>query len=136
MKNLLFIYFILALLSIVACNNDTVVDQYFLLDFEEPQTITKGNFDIEFVDLVEETRCPSTVECIWEGRAVVSLKIVEGIETTYIELATENDVNGTEGLTAIYGNCLIELIEVSPYPTIDIMAPEEDYSLVLEITEL
>lgn len=81
--------------------------------------------------MVEESRCPVDLACIWEGRAVVSLVIVEGTETTTIELSTENDVDGTDGSTAIYGDHLIELITVNPYPTGDMMAPEEDYLIVL-----
>lgn len=135
MKNLSFFCIIFALLSTIACNNDTTaLDQYFDIAFGESASVS--NFDIEFADVVEESRCPTDAACIWEGRVVVSLVIVEGTQTTDIELATENDIDGTDKLTAIYNNNLIELITVNPYPDGDMIAPEEDYLIVLEVTDL
>lgn len=137
MKNISIICLIMALLSTIACNtdDDLIFDQYFNLSFEKSVTIPQGNFDIAFINLVEESRCPSSLDCIWEGRAVVSLAIIGG-ETINIELATENSMDGTSKLTAIHNNHLIKLLTINPHPTNDVLTPEEDYEVILEVTEL
>lgn len=125
----------MGLLSTIACDKDATFNQFCNLAFEESATITKGNFEIEFIDLVEESRCPTNLDCIWEGRAVVSLALI-GVETINIELATENSIDGTGKLTAIHNNHLIKLLTINPQPINDVLVPEEDYEVVLEITEL
>lgn len=35
----------------------------------------KTTLAVSFVELIEESRCPSTGHCAWEGRAVINLQI-------------------------------------------------------------
>jgi len=135
MKNISFICLIIAFLSTISCSNENVFEQYISLDFGETSTIEQGGFDIEFIDLVEESRCPSNLDCIWEGRAVVSLALTN-VETINVELATENNIDGTSKLTTIYNNFLIELLTINPQPINDVLVPKEEYVVILEVTEL
>ena len=58
-----------------------------LADVEIPlgQTvpIDNGAIDVTFSEVVEDSRCPMNVMCVWQGRAVVGLRIrhLDGSET-------------------------------------------------------
>jgi len=48
------------------------LDEPFMIKLH--QTLSIDNLDVEFSG-IEDSRCPSDVTCIWEGRASVTLRI-------------------------------------------------------------
>ncbi|RZS99100.1 hypothetical protein [Aquimarina brevivitae] len=44
------------------------------------QKVTLGQKSIQFIDVLEDSRCPTGVECIWEGQAKAKIKIFENDE--------------------------------------------------------
>ncbi len=136
MKNHLFL--IIFFISILACNQDNggiEIGEDYEINFQESATFDNGNLEISFVEVVEDSRCPSTIDCVWEGRAWVRMNITEIDIVGSIDLITENSINRDSMLTAEFGDFLIELKEVKPYPE-GVISSFDNYSVVININEL
>lgn len=86
---------------------------------------------IRFSEVKEETRCPSDVECAWEGRAVVI------IEFSYSDVIVVHELIKQEGnpelaIGTVQG-FTVELEAVNPYPVSTDTLNFETYSVVLKI---
>jgi len=65
---------------------------------------------ITFAELVQESRCPKTVTCIWAGEADIRLRVKKGSKSETIVLSTHKPTTATA-----FGHT-IELVDLTPYP--------------------
>lgn len=130
-----------ALLFLMSCNKDddqsVDINEAFELDYRATKEFEDGNLSITFENLVEESRCPADAICIWEGRAVVEIKVQEEEEVAMYILATSNSMNGDSLLTFQHNNYEVKLLGVWPFPGV-LPGPgpvtNEDYNVELKIT--
>ena len=94
-------------------------NEYFSNDNTVKLTITEIN----------DSRCPSDVVCVWQGEALVKIK-VETSEINTIELSTFDNPKDT------VDSFSIELVQVSPYPISTKSIDLEDYTVKLKIEEI
>lgn len=86
--------------------------------------------NLEFsITAINDSRCPSDVVCVWEGKADVTIK-VESPQVGIITLSTYNNLIDT------VGNYSFELKDVSPYPISTKTIKLEEYQVTLKILEL
>lgn len=71
------------------------------------------------LEVLEDSRCPSDVQCIWAGRLRISARIELGSRDETRELTQGEPVQLADGT--------LELFEVFPYPTTDQPVAAEDY---------
>ena len=83
------------------------LDEPFMIKLH--QTLSVDNLDVTFSE-IEDSRCPSDVTCIWEGRASVMLRIYNQIQYQTIILTTG------ENTTLHVDLYQIKLIDILPYP--------------------
>jgi hypothetical protein len=103
-----------------------------LADVEIPlgQTapIDNGAIDVTFTEVVEDSRCPMNVMCVWQGRAVVGLRIrhLDGSETD--ELLTTLVMQGREpsSLSLPVDGYGLLLVSLTPYPVAGASTPPSD----------
>lgn len=43
-----------------------------------PKFISAGKFTVKFIEVVEDSRCPPDVNCVWAGNAKVRISIAKG----------------------------------------------------------
>ena len=85
------------------------------IELDEPlmiklhQTLSLDNFNMTFSG-VTDSRCPSDVTCIWEGRASATFHIYNQIHSQTIILTTN------ENATSYVNSYEINLIDILPYP--------------------
>ena len=91
------------------------------------QTLSVDSLDVEFSG-IDDSRCPSDVTCVWEGRASVTLRIYNQTQSQSIILST-NEIT-----TFRMNSYEITLIDVLPYPvsTKDIT---EEYVATINISK-
>jgi len=101
------------------------LDEPFMIKIH--QTLSVDSLDVEFSG-IEDSRCPSDVTCVWEGRASVTLRIYNQTQYQSIILTTN------ETPTFRMGSYEITLIDVLPYPvsTKDIT---EEYVATISISK-
>ena len=85
------------------------------------------------VDEVNDSRCPRGVVCIWQGVAVVWVKVFESAQIQAAE-ADRLRLSTHESRSQTYDDYHFELIDVEPYPDIEEEYDEEDIRVVLKIT--
>ena len=88
---------------------------------------------IKFVDVTEDSRCPTTVECFWEGQIVIALNVEtsDNGEDQAISLT----LRGDQSDPVTVGNFQITLIEVAPYPANTNPIPHDQYVATLQIVK-
>lgn len=68
----------LVLLLLTGCNKKTILPTVpFELTFNQQGTLSANGtqLTVQFTQLVEESRCPPNIECIWAGQVAIKLKI-------------------------------------------------------------
>ncbi|MCP9234346.1 hypothetical protein [Lewinella sp. JB7] len=97
-----------------------------LLSGESAKTRKKSLELITFVEVLEDSRCPTGVQCIQAGRAVVGLRVLRnGI------LENQSVTIDGEGLMVTDGGTL-RLVGLEPYPDAAVEEPEP-YRLVVRL---
>ncbi len=146
MHKLLFIAYAALLMAAVSCsksepdNSCGGVDSFrlndpFLLCWGTTASQTGQNFQVKFDNLVEESRCPTDVDCIQAGRASVALVLTyEGVSKT--DTLTIGDFFGTTHTdSTLFEGYKIRLLEVQPVPVSTAQPAEADYKVKLLITK-
>ena len=99
-------------------------------------TLAIDEVDIEFVKVIEDSRCPKNVNCVRAGKAVVLVNVyVHGnfIEEKRIEFYPSG-FNNQSATTLFKADGLrISGLNLSPYPVAASKTPKEDYYLELAI---
>ena len=90
---------------------EAAADEEFHLAIGETAAVTGTDVRITFRAVVNDSRCPSDVQCVSAGNAAVGLQVRQGpADTTFI-------LNTTIGQrTATQPGFIIELVALTPYP--------------------
>ncbi|HLL76952.1 MAG TPA: hypothetical protein VK421_16980 [Pyrinomonadaceae bacterium] len=108
------------------------VGEEFKLGVGRSAALKGGGLEVEFVSVVEDSRCPRGAECIWEGNARISLRLKRPRESpAEIELNTN--------LEPQRSSCLgyeVRLIGLSPYPVANEALDKKRYVAALEVRKL
>lgn len=94
---------------------------------------TLGDLTLTWTE-VEDSRCPVDVQCVWEGRVVVTLEVSVGEQDTQTLRLT----NHPDGLRDEQNSDLAEslrLVEVEPYPRSDQPTEESEYRATIRLRE-
>ena len=132
MKNLVWALILFAVVFL-SCNKNDSLDSFKIgieEEFKQGQ-INEGNDNsLQFsITEINDSRCPSDVICIWEGKADVKIEI-ESPQKGNLILSTYNNHIDTFGIYTF------ELIEVSPYPVSTETIELKDYNVTLLIKEI
>ncbi|HKP68028.1 MAG TPA: hypothetical protein VJV05_02015 [Pyrinomonadaceae bacterium] len=91
----------------------------------------KSKLTVRFVELVEDSRCPTDVNCVWAGNAKVKIRVSKNGRSHDMTL----DTNGqTQAATA--EGYTIKLVELTPSPKSNIRINRNGYVATLELTKL
>jgi hypothetical protein len=105
----------------------------------EPLTLSGGqdglipseNLGLRFAEVLEDSRCPTQVECFWTGQARIAVAVQpEGGNSTTVEFNT-NPAPGQTVKIGDVGRYSIELLSLEPYPQTPDSIPFEDYRVSL-----
>lgn len=88
---------------------------------------------VTFVRVTEDSRCPKGVNCVWEGDAVVELRVQTGAAAPATVQLHTNDRFDRE---ATAGGLRLRLESLDPYPEADRPIAAGDYRVVLSISTL
>ena len=86
---------------------------------------------VEFVEVLEDSRCPVGVTCVWEGDAIARFIVEKNKERAELDLHTHPTLTG-EGTHAGY---IVRLVELAPVPQSDRPIQPEDYVATIVVTK-
>ncbi|HMS42577.1 MAG TPA: hypothetical protein PKE69_20275 [Pyrinomonadaceae bacterium] len=86
------------------------LNKEFTLSANEKGFLKTGKITLEFVSVLEDSRCPIDVDCVWAGSAKIQIKLSKGKATPQtFELNT-----GIAPQFIIFKGYRIEILELSP----------------------
>jgi hypothetical protein len=108
--------------------------QQFPLGGGQEATIAGENLRVRFTDVLEDSRCPTEVECFWTGQARIAVAVEPaGRAATTVDFNT-NPAPGQNVQTADVDGSTVELKSLEPYPrTPDNGVALEDYTATLVV---
>ena len=112
-------------------NTKLPLDKEFKIKIGQRVTIQKLN--IKFSALQNESRCPTGVQCIWEGNAAIAVQVSKmnkkGMKAT---LNTTTVIPPNELRHKGYK---VRLVALNPWPNINQTIDEKDYEATLIVTK-
>ncbi len=105
----------------------------FELAFGEQARFASENVVVAFSDVVQDSRCPSDVVCIWEGQATIGVLVqVGGINPKVLSLT----IGADESPSAAVGQYMVRLVSLEPYPQSSVQTEIKDYVATLVVTKV
>lgn len=120
-----------ALLIFTSCNKDEEIKTLVLEEiFQIDQAFVSADNSLKFtITEINDSRCPSDVVCIWQGEAVVKIKVESPLAGT-LELSTFHNPGDT------LGTYIFQLVEVTPYPVSTETIELNEYNIKLKVEKL
>ena len=111
------------------------LDEVFTLGGGQQASIRGENLSLRFTDVLEDSRCPTAVDCVWTGQARIAVEVQpQGSAPTATEFNT-NAAPGQNLQTTTVGAYTIELQSLDPYPETTEPIAFEDYLATLLVTK-
>jgi hypothetical protein len=92
---------------------DTFKSETIALRNGTQRTVARGELTIKFVTVVEDSRCPVDVNCVWAGNAKIQVKVTDHRGRTKIMELNTNAEPKVDQL----GRYAISLMNLTPKPT-------------------
>ena len=125
-----FFFLFVFCIALFACNHaDQLPVREMVLDFDEIKVSQRGDIQIRFKEVDNDSRCPSDAICSWPGLGVVVIELVADGLREEMTLSVNERTKYFE--STIFENHEITLLELSPYPVSFYEA--EDYQIKLSI---
>ena len=136
-RSLHFLVFLCVVLAASSCSGlDDVqvrLNEEFCLSIGQHASVTGEDLAVSFVEVTEDSRCPSNVTCVWAGRVSCVVELTH-TGSSYRMTLTE------PGLTSEYTREEYEEYElafhVTPYPEAGMKIANDTYRLHLIISKL
>ncbi len=97
----------------------------------QEKTAPGTGIKVKFLSVIEDSRCPEGVRCIWAGVGRVKIQLRKAGKTTVFELNT-NQLDKT----VTFEGHEIKLVALTPYPKSTTAIKPAAYSATLMITKL
>jgi hypothetical protein len=111
---------------------DVALDKEFQIRFGEVVSIKKEGLKIGFENVVEDSRCPTGVECVWAGNAKIVILMKNNRRRAYtIKLNTSVEPKQDNFLKKYD----VKLVSLSPYPKKDAKIKNRDYVATLIVSK-
>ncbi|MEH1961926.1 MAG: hypothetical protein V7L05_19000 [Nostoc sp.] len=104
----------------------TTFNKQFYLKYGQIADLRTEGIEIKFSKVIEDSRCPTKVTCIWAGRVTIGLDIIKNgrkFSTLMLTLLPGNDASATQS----FDKYTVTLREVLPYPKSGQRILSEDY---------
>lgn len=113
-----------------SCNNETLFGDFDLgkiEEFHQGEINQARDNSLEFtITEIHDSRCPSDVVCVWQGKVDLKLEIESPQSGTLF-------LNTYDNLIDTFANYSFTLIEVLPYPISTKAIKQDDYIIKMEI---
>jgi hypothetical protein len=110
------------------------LNEEFALAGGQDAVIAGEELRLRFEEVLEDSRCPTQVDCVWTGQARIAIVVQPAGSTPTTVAFSTNPAPDQNVQTAQVGEYVIELISLDPYPqTPDYTFDLEQYRATLEV---
>src|SRR5437867_704588 len=103
------------------------IGQPFALKVKQTAHIESAGLDVTFVNVTEDSRCPSDVTCIWAGKVSVVVDVKAPDRSSQLTLT----LSGGQSEAKSFDNYSIRLADIQPYPESTKKIAPSDYVVTL-----
>lgn len=118
MKQLLSISLFLFSISFLA-QNESAMTPKIAIKLNKGETLKLHDVTLTFTEVIEDSRCPKYTNCIWAGRAIVQLEVLDekGIKQDKVIILGETKADESADRTLYRKDgYILEVIGLNPYP--------------------
>jgi len=137
MKKLLILVVAIVGLVVAGCGHTGEVKadlgQEFTLSIGQTAVVRGENLRITFLEVLEDSRCPKNVTCIWAGRVRCLVEITDKDGSQEVELTEPGLTDKSTG--QIYQGYQLTF-RVQPYPEAGREISAEEYRLLLTVSKI
>lgn len=122
---------------VLACNSSPTApdtprrDTTVTLQFGDSGPVN-SDLRISFVDLVEDSRCPTSVTCVWQGNGAVRIEITTDRGTQSVTLNTAGGVGFPRD--AVVSGYSFTLVQLDPQRQTTDPIPRQQYRATIRVT--
>jgi len=99
------------------------------VQLHKEKSVPGAGFKIKFVEMVEDSRCPTGTTCIWAGNAKVKIEVRGGRDGT-----KTFELNSTTQPTVVnYAGYDIKLMSLTPKPAANVRIDPDKYLASFEV---
>lgn len=95
------------------------------------QVTAASGLKIAFVELVEDSRCPTDVDCVWAGNAKIKVKVTKGGRSKILDLEMV-----TNGVAPSFGGYRLKLKDLTPKLRSNVRINRNAYVATIEVTKV
>jgi hypothetical protein len=113
----------------------TRLDSAIQLRINQAATIDSENLQIQFLSVSEDSRCPSDVTCIQQGQVTVVLNLAQRDRNLRDSLTLTKRAAQENLARKDFAGYVVQLLDVSPYPTTTQKLKPEVYRITLLVSK-
>lgn len=99
----------------------------------QQKTFTAAKLKVKFISVLEDSRCPADVDCVWAGNAKVKVQVTN----TSTGVTKMMELNTSGGATAdTMGRYTVRLVGVTPARNTGKKIEPEDYRITIKVGKL
>ncbi|MRT15538.1 hypothetical protein F3C99_01035 [Vitellibacter sp. q18] len=128
------VYALLMLFSVIAFGQeDSAETPKIAIKIPLGETVVIKGIAVKFVEVLEDSRCPTGVTCIWAGRAVVKVEVGSNGNKREKMLIFGETKRGETKDTNLYSSSefAIKGLTLNPYPTSENSNNKKTYELLI-----
>jgi hypothetical protein len=95
------------------------------------KAVTFNGLKIEFVELVEDSRCPADVQCVWAGNAKIKVRVTKNRKSQVLELEMID-----KGMKPNFGNYQLKLKALTPELRSNVRINRNGYVATIAVTKV
>lgn len=100
------------------------------------KSVVHDNFEIKFIDVLEDSRCPKGVNCIWAGEVIVLVDLYKNgkkVERKKITLNPKVEFQNKIGNLFLSEAFSMSVLNVLPHPRANNKTKPNEYYLLLDV---
>lgn len=127
----------LATMSPVLVNAETHGPNIVLSQFQlrPNQTASESNnIDVKFLNVTDDSRCPSDVTCIWQGKTTVTVNVVKSGQNVG-NFSLTSGLGDKNATVQILDGYFLQITKIEPYPKSGSTISLSDYVATFELSK-
>lgn len=98
--------------------------------FGKQKMTKRGHISVKFIEMIEDSRCPTGVNCIWAGVARIKIRVTKNRKTADFELNTNQ-----QDKPALFEGYSITLKGLTPSPSTTAKYSQSAYTAALFVAK-
>ena len=93
-----------------------------------------NNIDVKFLNVTDDSRCPSDVTCIWQGKSTITVNVVKSGQNVG-NFSLTSGLGDKNATVQIFDGYFLQLTKIEPYPKSGTKILLSDYVATLELSK-